>query len=39
VTIRPGVRHFEDGKVTKRFLRHVEEIAETYMDSFDELAK
>jgi antitoxin component of MazEF toxin-antitoxin module len=39
VTIRPGVRHFEDGKVTKRFLRHVEEIAEAYRDTFDELAK
>ena len=39
VTIRPGVRQFEDGRVTRRFLRHVEEIAETYKDSFDELAK
>ncbi len=39
VTIRPGVRQFEDGRVTKRFLRHVEEIAETHKDAFDELAK
>lgn len=39
VTIRPGVRHFEDGKVTKRFQRQAEDIAETYEDSFDELAK
>ena len=39
VTIRPGVRLFEDGKVTKRFQRHAEGIAETYEDSFDELAK
>lgn len=39
VTIRPGVRHFENGKVTKRFRREVEETAEKYKDAFDELAK
>jgi antitoxin component of MazEF toxin-antitoxin module len=39
VTIRPGVRHFEDGKVTKRFRRHMEEIADAYGETFEELAK
>jgi antitoxin component of MazEF toxin-antitoxin module len=39
VTIRPGVRHFEDGKVTKRFLRDMKEIADAYEESFEELAK
>ena len=39
VTIRPGVRHFEDGKVTKRFLRQMEEIADAYDESFEELAR
>ena len=39
VTIRPGVRRFEDGKVSKRFLRLEEDIAATYKDSFDKLAK
>ena len=39
VTIRPGVRLFEDGKVSKRFRRLEEDIAETYKTSFDKLAK
>ena len=39
VTIRPGVQHFEDGKITKRFLRDMEEIADAYDESFEELAK
>ena len=39
VTIRAGVRRFEDGKVTKRFRRQMEEIAEVYGDAFEELAK
>ena len=39
VTIRPGVRHFEDGKVTKRFLRQMEEIGNAYGEAFEELAK
>jgi hypothetical protein len=39
VTIRPGVRHFEDGKVTKRFLRQMEEIGDAYGETFEELAK
>jgi antitoxin component of MazEF toxin-antitoxin module len=39
VTIRPGVREFEDGKATKRFLRQMEEIGEAYGEAFEELAK
>jgi len=39
VTIRPGVSHFEDGRITKRFRRHMEEIADAYGDAFEELAK
>jgi antitoxin component of MazEF toxin-antitoxin module len=39
VTIRPGVRYFEGGKVTKRFEKFVEQIAERYDESFRELAK
>jgi antitoxin component of MazEF toxin-antitoxin module len=39
VTIRPGVRHFEDGQVTKRFRRQMEEIGDAYGDAFEELAK
>jgi antitoxin component of MazEF toxin-antitoxin module len=39
VTIRPGVRYFEDGKVTRRFRELAEEIAEKHDASFRELAK
>jgi antitoxin component of MazEF toxin-antitoxin module len=39
VTIRPGVTYFEDGKVTRRFERLAEAIAERYAESFRELAK
>jgi antitoxin component of MazEF toxin-antitoxin module len=39
VTIRPGVRYFEGGKVTKRFRRLADEVAERYDESFRELAK
>ena len=39
VTVRPGVKYFEDGKVTKRFQKIVEEIARRYDDAFRELAK
>jgi antitoxin component of MazEF toxin-antitoxin module len=39
VTIRPGVRYFEDGKVTKRFEKLASEIAERFEESFRELAK
>lgn len=39
VTIRPGVRKFEDGKVTKRFEKLSEAILSKYEDAFAELAK
>jgi antitoxin component of MazEF toxin-antitoxin module len=39
VTIRPGVSYFEGGKVTRRFERLAEAIAERYAESFRELAK
>ncbi len=39
VTIRPGVRYFENGKVTKRFEKLLDEISNRYEESFRELAK
>ena len=39
VTIRPGVRYFEDGKVSRRFRELAEQIARRYDESFRELAK
>jgi antitoxin component of MazEF toxin-antitoxin module len=39
VIVRPGVRYFEGGKVTKRFRKLAEEIAQRYEESFRELAK
>jgi antitoxin component of MazEF toxin-antitoxin module len=39
VTIRPGVRYLEDGKVTRRFGRLAETIADRYADSFRKLAE
>jgi antitoxin component of MazEF toxin-antitoxin module len=39
VTIRTGARYFEDGKVTRRFEKLADAIAERYADSFRELSK
>ena len=39
VTIRPGVRYFEGGKVTKRFEELANEILERRAKVFRELAK
>ena len=39
VTIRAGVRYFEDGKVTKRFEELANEILERRAKVFRELAK
>lgn len=39
VTIRPGVRYLEDGKVTRRFGKLAEAVAERYAESFRDLAK
>jgi antitoxin component of MazEF toxin-antitoxin module len=39
VIVRPGVRHFENGQVTRRFERLAEALADRYAESFRELAK
>ena len=39
VTIRPGIKYFEDGKVTRRFRVLAEKIRQTYDEAFRELAK
>ena len=39
VTIRPGVLYHEAGKLTPRFRRQADEIAELFAESFRELAR
>lgn len=39
IVIRPGVRYVDDGKVTQRFLRLAEELAERRAALYRELAK
>jgi antitoxin component of MazEF toxin-antitoxin module len=39
VTIRTGVRTFEDGKVTPRFRKIADAVADRYAEAFRELAK
>ncbi|MGH9364043.1 MAG: AbrB/MazE/SpoVT family DNA-binding domain-containing protein, partial [Thermoanaerobaculia bacterium] len=39
VTIRPGVKYFEGGKVTRRFQAKAEEVRRRYEAAFRELAK
>lgn len=39
VIVRPGVRHFEGGEVTKRFQQVAEEVAEPFAESFRDLAR
>lgn len=39
VTIRPGVRYFEGGRVTPRFRKLAEATLERYADAFRELAR
>jgi antitoxin component of MazEF toxin-antitoxin module len=39
VTIRPGIKYFEDGKVTRRFRALAEEVRREYDDAFRKLAK
>jgi antitoxin component of MazEF toxin-antitoxin module len=39
VTIRPGAKFFEEGKVTRRFRAKAEEIRRRYDEAFRELAK
>jgi antitoxin component of MazEF toxin-antitoxin module len=39
VTIRPGIKYFEDGRVTRRFRALAEKVRQTYDEAFRELAK
>ena len=39
VTIRPGMRFFENGKVTRRFRERAEEIRLRYDEAFRKLAQ
>lgn len=39
VTIRPGVKFFEEGKVTRRFKTKADEIRRRFDAAFRELAK
>ena len=39
VTIRPGIRTFEDGKVTRRFEKLAEELLKRRSRAYRELAK
>jgi antitoxin component of MazEF toxin-antitoxin module len=39
VTIRAGARYFEDGKISRRFAKVADAVAERYAESFRELAK
>jgi len=39
VTIRPGIKCFDDGKVTRRFKEQAEEVRRRYDSAFRELAK
>jgi antitoxin component of MazEF toxin-antitoxin module len=39
VTIRPGIKYFDDGKATRRFRAIAEKVRQTYDEAFRELAK
>lgn len=39
VTVRPGVKYFDDGKVTKRFRKAVDALLEKRADLYRALAK
>jgi antitoxin component of MazEF toxin-antitoxin module len=39
VTIRPGIRYYENGKVTRRFREKAEEIRRRYDEAFRRLAQ
>lgn len=39
VTIRPGIRYYENGKVTRRFREKAEEIRRRYDEAFRRLAE
>jgi antitoxin component of MazEF toxin-antitoxin module len=39
VTIRPGIKYFEEGRVTARFRKLAEDVMDRYNEAFKELAK
>lgn len=39
IVIRPGVRYFEEGKVTRRFKESSRRVLEKYDKAFEDLAK
>ena len=39
IVIRPGVRQFDNGKVTPRFKNAARRVVDRYGDAFEELAK
>lgn len=39
IVVRPGVKYFEDGKVTPRFKEIARRVLERYDKAFEELAK
>jgi antitoxin component of MazEF toxin-antitoxin module len=39
VVIRPGARHFEDGRITKRFRALADSVFVRYGKAFEELAR
>jgi len=39
VSIKPGMKYFEGGKVTRQFRRKVSETLEKYDSAFDRLSK
>ena len=39
VTVRPGIKYFDDGKVTKRFERLLDDLLEKRSALYRELAK
>jgi antitoxin component of MazEF toxin-antitoxin module len=39
VTIRPGIRYYEGGKVTKKFRAEAEKVLREYEDAFRALSK
>ena len=39
IVVRPGIRHFDNGKVTARFKAAARRVLERYDDAFAELAK
>jgi antitoxin component of MazEF toxin-antitoxin module len=39
IIVRPGMRFWEDGKVTRRFARHAEDLLKRRAKLYSELAK